>query len=253
MAEVSIANAVRVQGVWGWAVWKLPPQHETSWCSRWPGRVFVPADVPCRNLVILGVRFLPGPSWCRVVFAVLPARTAQSACCHHWVCPLEVKLRYSNVGLFGVVSFVLLYSQLLLVDGSCCCYILFAYHQSKLPNCFCLFPSCSDHPLARWKWNCNTMLSFPWLYPLCWGQPCWPCRVCIFCAVAIKVATLLMTPVVVISYQSKLPPCCWFLTSSMLTISCLYSVCCGSQSCCLVDDVLAFLLPARPTELARLE
>ena len=155
---------------------------------------------------------------------------------------LPVEPRYNHVGLFVVVSFVLRSTMFAflclqplcysnqsrcLVDDSCCGYILSVNHQSKLPDSFCLPPSCSDH------WACpfevkpqSTMFVFGWLYLLCCGRPCWPFRGCIFCAVSIKVAALLMAPVVVLFFR---------LTTNQsrcrLVVDSWYLACCIDLSC----------------------
>ena len=106
------------------------------------------------------------------------------------------------------------------VDDSCCCFILSAYHESKLPGCFCLFPSCSDH-LHRPTCMLEVKLRYSHVGLF---------RGCILCAVVVTVAALLMTLVVVISFllDTNQSYCLvidsWHL-ACCIDVSCFYPFC----------------------------
>ena len=195
VAEASIANVVQnIEGLEGSLVFTVARNG------------VLPGDVPCPNLVTLGVTFSPRPSCCRAVFAsLLPAQAAQFACSDHSVCRLEGKPRYNHVGLFVVVSSVLWSTRFAfswldrLSSGHQSCCLLMTF----LPFSFLL------GPLAL---PVGTKAAI---------QPCWPFRGCILCAVVNQV-------------------CLFVVGSSVL----------WSSKLLFVDDVFAFLLPARAAQFA---
>ena len=75
---------------------------------------------------------------------------------------------------------------------------------------------------ARWKYSCDTTtLAFSWSYPLC-------CGLCVVCCS--KVAALLMTPVVVISFLLTTNQSCRLVVDSShraycVDLSCLHPFC----------------------------
>ena len=83
-----------------------------------------------------------------------------------------------------------------------------------LPGWFCcasrdlssVLPSGTTQFARRKQRRDTAMLSFLWLYPGCFGRPCWPFRGCIRGAVVINVAALLTTPVWVISFLLTTSP-----------------------------------------------